>query len=306
MNDYTIKSVLKKIYSIDYNNINLENNTELIISSNTNDFHQLLFMNNEITNTHLIPTFETETRRTQTGLFYKDNTIYNHPLYGDPLISFRLSITGIKQSSFYRLRFITSPVETYVDDISSKVYIVINGKDIIYNKEITKNDTNIDHIFYSEATVLNIAVTIGKVIIKDIIFEEVEVMEEVQTQQTVVEIPDLMNLKAYSVFYPRMLAIQDKVISKFPLVRGIGLNILYDKNDDVIIVERNKENDVIQDNIGYSKYLIDVKLFNSGEISDFKLSEEPSPFSGAGGYLTFRLDGSNKDTIIYVLIYELL
>jgi len=306
MNNYTIKSVKRKIYSIDYSNINLENNTELIISKTTNDFHQLLYMNNDMTNTHLIPYFDSETKSTQTGMFYKNKSIYNHPIYGEALISFRLSLTGIKQNAFYRIRFVCSSVETYAEGSTSKVYIILNGKDIIHNKSVPKEDTNIDYIYLSDASVLNIAVTIGKVTIKDIIFEEVEVAESVNIQKNVVEIPDLINLKAYAVFKPSMLINRDKVITKFPLLRGIGLNILYNRDQDIIIIERNKENDVIQENIGLNKYLIDIKGINNGFISDQKISDMPSPLSGTNGYSTFKLNDADENTILYILIYELL
>lgn len=306
MNGYTIKSVVRKIYSIDYNNIDLGNNTELIISKKTNDFHQLLFMNNELTNTYLIPHFETETKTVQTGLFYKDNSIYNHPIYGEPLISFRLSLTGIKPNTFYRVKFVCSGIETYDDQHSSKVYIVLNGKDIIHNKNIGLNETSIEHIYLSDASLLSIAVTFGKVYIKDIIFEEVEVMEDVHKNQSVIEIPDLMNLKSYAVLKPHMLTNRDKVISKFPLIRGIGINVLYNRETDTFIIERNKENDVIQENIALNKYLIDIKSFNSGSVRDVKVDQGASPFSGYNGYSTFKLSDADEDNILYILIYELL
>jgi hypothetical protein len=306
MNNYTIKSVIRKIYSINYKNIKLENNTELIVSKRTNDFHQLLYMNNEITNTHLIPYFDSENKTTQTGLFYKDNTIYNHPIYGEPLISFRLSLTGIKMGSFYRIRFIVSSVETFVEGASSKLYVVLNGKDIVHNKNVPSTETNVDYIHMSSESVLNIAVTIGKVIIKDIIFEEVEIVEAVEAKKTVVEIPDLVNLKAYAILKPSMLTDRDKVMSKFPLLRGIGVNVLYNKQTDLFIVERNKENDVIQENIGFAKYLIDVRCVNGGYVSKQTVSESPSPFSGYNGYSTFKLNEGKDETILYILIYELL
>jgi hypothetical protein len=306
MNNYTIKSVVKKIYSINYDNINLDNNTELIISKRTNDFHQLLYMNNEITNTHLIPYFDNETKSTQTGLFYKDNTIYNHPTYGEPLISFRLSLTGIKQGTFYRIRFITSSIDTFAEGVSSKLYIVLNGKDIVYNKNVPSTETNIDYVYMSNESVLNIAVTLGKISIKDIIFEEVEVAEEVEAKKAVIEIPDLVNLKAYAVLRPSMLTNRDKVITKFPLLRGIGVNVLYNRQDDLFIIERNKENDVIQENIGFTKYFIDVRCLNDGYITNQVVSEGPSPFSGYNGYSTFKLNEGKENTILYILIYELL
>lgn len=306
MNNYTIKSVVRKIYSINYNNIKLENNMELIISKKTNDFHQLLYMNNEITNTHMIPYFDNETKSTQTGLFYKDNTIYNHPVYGEPLISFRLSLTGIKQNSFYRIRFIVSSIDTYVEGASPKLYVVLNGRDIVYNRDVPNKDTNIDYIYMSSESVLNIAVTIGKVIIKDIIFEEVEIAESVEAKKNIIEIPDLINLKAYAIFKPSMLTNRDKVMTKFSLLRGIGVNVLYNRETDLIIIERNKENDVIQENIGFNKYLIDIRCINGGYITDQFVSDSSSPFSGYNGFSTFKLNEGKEDTVIYILIYELL
>lgn len=304
--DYTIKSVIRKIYSINYNNIKLDNNTELIISRKTNDFHQLLYMNNEITNTYLIPYFDNEAKGTQTGLFYKDKSIYNHPIYGAPLISFRLSLTGIKKGSFYRIRFICSSVESYVEGASSKLYVVLNGKDVVYNKDLPVKETSIDYTYLSEASVVNIAVTLGKVSIKDIIVEEVDVAESVEMKESVIEIPDLINLKAYAVLKPSMLTAVDKVISKYPLLRGIGLNILYNRDKDLNIIERNRENDVIQENIGLSKYFIDIRCMNSGCISNQTVSDGTSPFSGIDGYATFKMNECNSNTILYILIYELL
>lgn len=306
MNNYTIKSVIKKIYSIDYKNINLDNNTELIISRKTNDFHQLLFMNNEITNTYMIPHFDTDIKSIQTGLFYKDNSFYNHPIYGEPLISFRLSLTGIKLGSFYRIRFICSGIETFDDMTSSKVYIVLNGKDIIFNTNICPNERSIDYIYRSEASVLNIAVTMGKVNIKDIIFEEVEVVEKVDVQHNVVEIPDLMNLRAYAVLKPNMYVERDKAISKLPLLRGIGLNILYNRDNDLILIERNKENDVILESFALAKYFIDVKTVNGGTVTGQMISETPGPFGGCTGHGWFKLADVTSDTILYILVYELL
>jgi len=305
-NNYTIKSIIRKIYSIDYTKIKLENNTELIISRKTNDFHQLLYMQNEITNTYMIPFFDSENKSVQTGLFYKDNSIYNHPVHGSPLISFRLSLTGIKRNAFYRIRLLCETLDTKADITSSKLYIVLNGKDIIYNKDIDDNEKAIEYIFLSEGTVLNIAVTIGKIKIKDIIFEEVDIAESAALKENIIEIPDLVNLKAYAVFKPNMLSSGDKMISKFPLLRGIGLNVMYDKEKDIIIVERNKENDVIQENIGLYKYFIDIKCMNGGIISEQIVGEGPSPFSGYDGYSTFKINDSTNITRIYILIYELL
>jgi hypothetical protein len=306
MNNYTIKSIIRKIYSIDYSNIKLENNTELIISKKMNDFHQLLYMQNELANTYLIPYFDDENKSVQTGLFYKDKSIYNHPIHGNPLISFKLSLTGIKKNTFYRMRFLCETLDTKAEITSSKLYIVLNGKDIIYNKELCGNESNIEHIFLSEGSVLNVAVTIGKIKIKDIIFEEVDVAEAAIIKENTIEIPDLINLKAYAVFKPSMLVPGDKVISKFPLLRGIGLNVMYDREKDIILIERNKENDVIQENIGLCKYLIDVKCINAGVISEHFVGEGASPFSGYDGYSTFKLRDNKNDTKIYILVYELL
>jgi len=307
MNNYTIKSVIRKLYSIDYNNLKLEDNVEMIISKKTNDFHQLLYMNNEITNVQMIPQFESDNVSTQTGLFYKKDLFYNHPKLGAPLISFRLMLIGTKLNSFYRIRFIVRGIEVYDDTVSKKVYVVLNGKDIIYNKELpTGKDTVIEYIYLSEGSVINLAFTIGKVAIKDIIIEEIEVQEDVKINERVVEIPDLVNLKAYSVFKPSMLTNRDKILTKFPLLRGIGLNVIYNREDDIIIVERNKENDIVQESIGLYKYFIDVRVFNGGEIRDLKVSDSPSPFSGYNGYASFKVNEIKENTLIYVLVYELL
>lgn len=305
MNNTTIKGVVRKIYSINYDNINLENNTELIISKNTNDFHQLLFMNDEVTNTYLIPYFENENKSAQTGLFYKDNSFYNHPVYGEKLISFRLSLSGIKNNSSYRIRFVVSPIE-YLVDAPSKLYTVLNGKDVMYNQNISSDNTTIDYIFTSEESIMNIAVTIGKIYIKDIIIEEIELKAQPLKEIEKVVIPNLMNLKAYAVFKPTMLKNVDKDITKFPILRGIGLNILFDRTKDLLLIERNKENDVINNNIAIAKYLTDIKTFNGGEVSDININNEISKLSNTRGYISFKLDDFTEDTIIYVLIYELL
>lgn len=305
MNNISVKSVIKKIYSINYNNIKLENNTELIISRSTNDFHQLLYMNDDVSNTHLIPYYETDYKVAQTGIFYKDNSIYNHPTYGEDFISFRLSLTGIRNDRDYRIRFIVSPSNSF-NEHSSKLYTILNGKDIMYNKEVTDVNTTIDYIFHSDASVMNIAVTIGKVIIHDIIIEEVEVKNQTIKEKDTFELPDLMNLKAYAVIKPSMLTNVDRDITKFPILRGVGLNILYDRVSDVIVVERNKENDVIQDNIGSVEYLTQVNIFNGGKIDNLTASENISKLSNTKGFVTFDLEDFNEQTIIYILVYQLL
>ncbi len=304
MNNIVIKSVIRKIYSINYNNIKLDQNDELIISRTTNDFHQLLFMNDDVTNIHLIPYFETESKSTQTGLFYRDNSFYNHPVYGDSLISFRLSLSGIRNDRYYRVRFIVSPTDKYGDN-STKLYTVLNGRDIMSNQEITQENTTIDHIFSSDASVMSIAVTIGKIHIHDIIIDEVEVMDRVSKKETI-ELPDLMNLKAYAVVKTSLLTNIDRDITKFPIIRGVGLNVLFDRVDDVIIVERNKENDVIQDNIGTPEYLTDIKVFNGGLITNKTISEDISKLSNTRGYVTFDLDETTPETVLYILVYQLL
>lgn len=306
MNNYNIKSVIRKIYAINYSNINLQDRTELIISNKTNDFHQLLFMNNEETNTYLIPSYESDKKSTQTGLFYNNKTIYNHSTYGDDLISFRLSLTGIRNKRDYRIRFILSPFNEYGENKSTKAYIILNGKDIIYNKEVTEEKTVIDYIHSANETVINLAITIGKVAIHDIIIEEVELSEQLDREKETVDVPDLMNLKAYAVIKPSLLKDRSMVINKYPIIRGIGLNILNHKDTGRYIVERNKENDVIQDNIGSTNYLIDVKSVNGGTINTITSSTESSHLSNTKGYYTFKADDVNDETIITILIYELL
>lgn len=305
MNDYTIKSVIKKIYSIDYSNISLEDNTELIISRNTNDFHQLLFMDDDINNIYLIPRFESNLKSVQTGLFYKENSFYNHPTYGDPLISFKLTLSGIKQNSMYRIRFVVEKIDHYLDGVSNKLYVVADGQDVLYNKEIKKNET-IEYIHASNSTMLDLAITIGKIIIKDIVVEEVEVFEKVECTKNNTTIPDLSLLKAYAVFKPKMITIGDKKIEKYPLVRGIGLNILHDTETDRVIIERNMNNDVLKDNINNFKYFVKVSVLNGGNISDIRVMEGAAPFGNSNGYYSFNLSKATDNTLVYILIYELL
>lgn len=307
MNKYTIKSLIKKIYNIDYDNIKLENNTELIISRNTNDVHQLLYKRDDISNIHMIPSFETENKNTQTGLFYKDNQIYNHPIYGNPMTSIRFSLTGIKKGSYYRIRIIARGINTVKDLDSNKIYFVLNGTDIIYNSEIpTDKETVIDEVILSEATILNMSLSIGKVAIKDLIIEEVEISTNETKKTVAIEVPNLANLKAYAVLRPKDLPNKSLRITKYPLLRGMGLNVYHNREGDYVLVEPNKNNDVINDNIGNPSYMVTTQIYNGGKTLDHTISSEASPFSGHLGYYTFRTNDITDSTIIYILVHELL
>jgi hypothetical protein len=82
---------------------------------------------------------------------------------------------------------------------------------------------------------------------------------------------------------------------------GKGLMLFYDTVENVYTIERDNENDLVNDNLGNSNVVIELvttKMINSGVFTHYEIlevSNEASPNTLRHGYIKFRfMNGTDQ------------
>lgn len=321
-----IKKVTRKLYSINYDNILLEDRAEFIASNRgIDEFAKYLRFDNRDNNS--ITTFSGYRK----GLFYfSDNggEIVAVSKFEPDIISFKMNIYGTIKNRFYRLivkardtdgmNIVTHDRTLVVTDDSDQVVIQTDLKGSYTHKNTTG-------YFRATGADVNLFFTLGKIAIKDIIVEEVVLAEEEKIQEITDSEADetlsnnKISLAAYGVFNLKPTKSQSfggRYIQLEELT-GKGLVLTLDSKEKHYILERSNVNEVLPDSFTGIEYLVDFntnKIVSAGKFDKFeiiKITSDISPTTFKQGYIVFAFikDGKkiqyDEDYRIYISINKI-
>lgn len=313
MENINIKKVLQRIYNFDYKQCVIRNNEEFIIENGVSEFVSSFKKYNATEGIAVLP------HGYDAGLFYKNDNggeIYSSPKYSPDIVSFGLNIYGLKKGSFYKVTVparSTGILKTITSDRT--LTIVTDSKELVVSEDLTDvyENKEVYGIFRATSNEINLIFKLGKIFIKDIIIDEVELFEE----KTVTEDPNIIleegkiKLLAYGVFDYNTTpepGYAGRYIENLR-ISGKGIRLYYDTKDKEFILERSNTNDVLNESFTNSSYIVDINM-NKLPMSKYKVkhvSNDLSPNNLKQGYIVLGIDqeikNEGKITILIKKIY---
>lgn len=308
-NNIKVKKVIRNIYNIDYSKILLKCDNEFIVQANgISEFTKYLEkidLDNGIIVTPLNYRY---------GLFYSTDNggeIYASNIQVPDITTFSLKLIGLKKKYFYRITIIARDTgsNSYITDdrtitISDDTQQQVLAADL---KGYTENQS-CTGFFRSNSNEINLFFTLGKIVIKDIIIDEVLLEEEdnlnIDESEADVELPEGKEILAgYGTFDLAIESPKEYTGKYIQLVRSFGKGIIlsYDSVDQEYVLERDNSELVIVDSFTNSNYIVDFnfsKVPNAGIYDHYEITDvntDISPTSLKQGYICFALlDKSGK------------
>ena len=312
MENIKIKKIIRKIFNLDYSKIPLKDNDELIITNTGfSEFSQYFQKFDTKEGIMVVPSGY------KNGLFYSKNDggeLYASPRFSPSLVQFSLQFSGLKKGFFYRITVEARDAGNYVLVTNNRnITIADNENNLVLDKDLTGYDTNQNCVgfFHTTSTEASLYFTIGKIVIKDIIVEEVILLEEdnlVHGEENVSEVipENKETIAAYAVFNLKpnislSYSGKYKVLNK---LYGKGLSLVYDTDNKLYILERSNIENVLSESFSNIPYKIELNFdkVQNREIFDYydiiDVSNQISPSTLKQGYLSFALI-KNKQRIAY-------
>lgn len=323
-NNIKIKKLLRKIYNINYNKITLRDDDEFILQSNgVSEFTQMLKKVDLDDGIIVTPT------NYKTGLFYSienDGELYSSSKLLPDIVTFRLNLFGLKKNYFYRVTVLGRDTDnnTYITDNRS-ITIVDDTRQVIISENLKGFDKNqeITGYFRALGNEVNLTFTLGKIIIKDIIIDEVVLSEEenvdTSEEELTEEVPNQEKLCLYGIFdvSPDIpVDFKGKYVN-LTRVSGKGLELFYNQYSHTYTLEKSNTENIINDAFTNLKYKIDLninKIPNPELFDNFRIvsvNTDISPNTLKQGYVEFGfvknneyIPYSNDNGRLYASIYQ--
>ena len=293
-----IKRIVKNIYSIDYSQIKLEDKNEFIVDKNgVSDFVNGLKLIDKDNGIIVMPINYTN------GLFYSSENggeIYSSPKFEPEIVNFSFDLMGLKRNSFYKLTitartagnnsFYNSNRKATISTSTGELILEHDFKDDVDNTSITG-------VFCAVSQEIIINFAIGKINIKNITIDEVELVQEtIESEEKPTEIikNGSFELAAYGIF--EALPYTDSV--RFVQLQDIsshGISLFFDNNTKEYIIERDNKNDVVSDCITNMRYILYIDLNKNANYQKFigyamtEISSNISPNTLKQGFYKFVL-----------------
>lgn len=312
-----VKKVIQNVYKFNFDKCTLEDGKEIVIKDGINEFNY----NFKSYNTDI--GFTVTPENYINGLMYKSlygGSIINYYKWADPeLVSFSLNLYGLKKGSFYRVTVKSKNSKRYnefedvTDNRSLKVSLASN-KELIIWKDLSEvyDISDISGIFRASGNEDNLSFEFGKILINDIVIDEVEILEEKDVEvnekaQNYIDFMDHDKIVAMGVF--DMSSLDDNNIGKYAEVRrltGKGLNLYYSKEKQTYILERDNVEDIINEPFTNINYIIDINTNKApNAIYDIvNVSSLSSPNTLKQGYIELDLGGKyeRNGARIYIFV----
>jgi hypothetical protein len=313
-NNIKIKKILRQIYKIDYSKIQLKSDDEFILKTNgVSEFSQYLKKIDMDQGVIVDPTGY------RNGIFFStenDGELYASCKLLPELVSFGFNIIGVKKGFFYRITVIARDAGTNTLITNDRSLVIADDlQQIVMSADLRGYDKNqeITGFFRANSNDVNLFFTLGKIVIKDIIIDEVVLDEEEKLSSTEQESVDeavpegKIAIAAYGVFDLRPM-MPDSFNGRYiQLVRitGQGISLTYDKLDKIYLLERDNTSNVIPESFVGSAYIVDInldKLPNAGIFirkDIIEVSPGISPTMLKQGYIKFALVDKKEERIPY-------
>lgn len=304
-----IKKIVKRIYQFDFKNCDVKNRAEFYTNNGVSEFVST-FKKHDFENGIIVTP-----ANYKVGLFYTTNNggeIYCPTKYNPDIVKFSFNIYGLKKGAYYRMTIpARSAGELNLVTDNRMINVVTDTEELIINEDLTKVNENKElyGIFRATTNEINFLFTLGKVVIADIIIDEVELFtdEDNETSPT----NSLLNegkiqLSAYGVFNLNVISPNDyngKYIEATKYT-GKGINLYYDKKNNEYILERDNANDILNESFNLLNYVIDFNLnhtVNKNIFVNYRICEvslEPSPNTLKQGYIKFDFVDKDNNKVI--------
>lgn len=320
-----IKRVVDKIYEFDFSKTELIDGNEIVTKDGVSEFVMALRKRDLDKGIIVTPAGYTN------GLVYKSSNggeLYNNPSWVPDIVHFTLNIYGLKKGSFYKITVISRDTGKSTIITNDRTLKVTNeDKELLLDYDLCGINKNKEcfGIFRTLDNETNLFFSLGKIYIKDIIIEEVEMLIDIVEDE---EIPDIkiedgkLKLVAYGIFstQPVTDAIYKGRYLQMTKYTGKGINLYFDKTQNQYLLERDNIEDIIGETFTNINYLVDFnlnKVVNKGLFSQYNICEvntDISPNTLKQGFIRFEFADAhdqpvkytNKDGRIAILIYKLL
>jgi len=276
-----IKRVVDRIYEFDFSQSELLDGREIITEDNISEF-VTAFKKRDFDKGILV-TPQGYTR----GLFYSSaggGEIYNSPKFYPDVVTFVLNVFGLKKGAFYKITVIsrdTSPSLFVTNDRNLRVSN--EDKEILIDEDITGVEKNTEYhtIFRTPDNETNLFFRLGKIFISNIIIDEVELIEDTVSDEIIADselFQGKIGIVAYGVFTTEAINDNSYQGRYLPMTRyiGKGINLYFDKNTNLYIIERDNKDDTIGESFTNSNYIVDInfnKVVNKGQFSQYNICE---------------------------------
>jgi len=302
-----IKKIVRRLYQFNLSKTELLDGSEIMSNGRTNEFVNN-FKLRDIDN-GIIVTPAAYKR----GFIYKSTNggeIYNNPRWEPDIITFSYGIYGLKKDAFYRITVKGRNVSDYnpLFDITDDRTIEVTNEDgeILISHDFAHeySNTEVQCIFRATSKEQNIFFRVGKIYINNIIFDEVELVEEdeYKKEETVddeIVSEGKIDLVAYGIFDPK----RENTASRYTELLSLnskGLSLFFDSKECKYILERTKDNDFLKEPFTNINYIVDIntnKMVNKGNFDKLvitKISNDISPVNLKQGYMEFELELNGK------------
>lgn len=292
-----IKKMIQRIYEFNFSKCYLPDGQEMMITDTGNEFVNTFIKRDMDKGIIVTPSGYSR------GLMYKSTDggiIVNPPTWYPDIISFNFNIYGLKKNAFYRVTIKaknTSVYNSLSDTTEDRTLQITNdNQELLVNEDLSndKDYRTIECVFRATSIENNLLFRLGKIIINNIIIDEVEIAGDIKKEVEINPECELnsgkSNIVAYGVFMPG--TIKQNRYSEMQRITGKGLNLYYDKNDKVYILERDNYEDTIGASFTNANYIVDFN-FNKAPLANYTITEisnEASPNTLKQGYIKFRLD----------------
>ena len=305
-----IKKVVKRLYEFNLGACSLSDGTEIL--SNGIDDELSRVIRKVDTSAGLL----VQPSGYKKGLVFLKSSreLLNNPEWNPAIVKFNLEVLGLKKNSYYRVTVIARNFKKYIklvdvtDDRSLQV--LTNNNDMLIMADLTENLSSKEFagIFKAYSNECVLSFKLGKIAIKNIIIEEVELMSESfdESGNEIVVDENRSQVISTSVFSMKAESTnlyQNKWVALLRLY-GKGINLYYNKNTLEYLIERDNVDDVVGDNLNANYILVSLnttKLPNTGFITHRikAISSDLSPNTLKSGYILFDfIDARGKAVAI--------
>jgi len=321
-----IKKILRKIYNINYDNITLRDDDEFILQSNgVSEFTQMLKKVDTDNGIIVTPSGY------RSGLFYSienDGELYSSSKLLPDLVTFGLNLFGLKKNYFYRITILARDTDanTVITD-DRNITVIDDTRQIILSSDLKGYDKNQECVGYFRAlsNEVNLNFTFGKIVIKDIIIDEVVLLEEENFNETVedeiteefAEGKEILSMYGiYSLVGQVPKEFKGKYIN-LTRYSGRGMEIYYNQYDHTYTLEKSNTENITNDPFTNLSYRVE---FNCNKLPNHKIYEyftvidvstDISPNTLKQGYMTFGffkngepVEYTDNSGRLYVSVYQ--
>ena len=297
-----IKRIIQRVYDFDYSKCEVGDGDEFIATDRGNEFVNT-FIRRDLDKGVIVTPCEY-----LKGLVYREaegGYIYNPADWIPDIVFFGFNIYGLKKNSYYRITVKGKNTKKYnnlMDITDDRGIEIINDatQELLLKVDLSDQMTFNDYstIFKASSVEENIRFKIGKVAIKDIIIDEVELMLDENPDEFDTEKDDTFefdsgksNIVAFGVYSCDCIESSQNKYTEMPRTTGKGINLYFDKTTTEYILERDNYEDTIQSAFTNANYVVDF-CFTKAPYANYVItgvSNDVSPNTLKQGYIKFKI-----------------